>query len=292
MNSLPIPSLCARPFGARAVFALTDDALFDACGVRIAFTSRHGGVSAGQYDSLNLGHHVGDNLDDVMQNRAIVLEALVSDASADTPVCVVPNQVHGDELVSIDAGDAQAIDTAQEQATKGADGIVISTSGVAAMLCFADCVPVIIAAPDGRFAVVHAGWRGVENEISTKALKFLCGSSSGQQAVTPADCNIYIGPHIGVDHFEVSEELRDHFAEKFGAACVTGASDAPADRHVDLSAALRTSLTAAGAALARIVDAGICTQCTTQDYFSYRATDGACGRHGAIAFRTDNYVKL
>lgn len=290
MNGLPIPSLCARPFGARAVYALSDDALFKACGVRIAFTGRKGGVSAGQYDSLNLGHHVGDNLDDVMRNRQIVLESLAEGSCAQAPSCVVPNQVHGDELVTIDSLDAQALQSAQEKAAKGADGILVDAPNVAAMLCFADCVPVIIVSPDGRFAVVHAGWRGVENEISSKALKQLCASS--RAAITPADCNIYIGPHIGVDHFEVSAELRDHFAEKFGVDCVTGATDASADRHVNLTAALCTSLQAAGASSARIVDAGICTQCSTQDYFSYRATDGKCGRHGAVAFRMGNHDNI
>ena len=74
-NTLPAPHLDARPCGARRISMLTDQALFDACGVRVAFTGRAGGVSEGVFASLNLGAHVQDNLDHVMENRARVMEA-------------------------------------------------------------------------------------------------------------------------------------------------------------------------------------------------------------------------
>ena len=41
---LPKPSLDARLMGAHRLSLLTDDALFDSCGVRVAFTGRRGGV--------------------------------------------------------------------------------------------------------------------------------------------------------------------------------------------------------------------------------------------------------
>ena len=47
------------------VVYFTDDALFSCTNVRIAFLSRLGGVSLGQFSSLNVGKHVDDNLQDV-----------------------------------------------------------------------------------------------------------------------------------------------------------------------------------------------------------------------------------
>ena len=60
-GQLPIPQITARRFGARCLPALTDDALYERTGVRVAFTGRAGGVSEGPYSSLNLGNHVGDD---------------------------------------------------------------------------------------------------------------------------------------------------------------------------------------------------------------------------------------
>ena len=95
------------------------------------------------------------------------------------------------------------------------------------------------------------------------------------------DCNVYIGPHIHDCCFEVGSEVEQRFAELFGQGCVRPS------RHVSMLDALRVQLAAVGVDPARICDAGICTQCNPQLYFSYRASGGTCGRHGAIAFRKE-----
>lgn len=273
---LPIPHLSARLFGARLIPALTDDALFEATGVRVAFTGRAGGVSEGAYAALNLGGHVGDDAQAVARNRELLLEALGAEG---VPV-VVPNQVHGDAVVRVDNADAAAVEAVRAQALEGADAVAVDVPDVAALLCFADCVPVVIASPTGRFAVVHAGWRGVMNGIAPKAVRLLAAADADELGAEAASTyNVYVGPHIHVECFETGEDVSARFAERFGVACV------PDSRHVDLLAALRCDLEAAGVAPERIVDAGVCTKCAPRDYFSYRAEDGVCGRHGAIAFR-------
>ena len=161
-GQLPIPQITARRFGARCLPALTDDALYERTGVRVAFTGRAGGVSEGPYSSLNLGNHVGDGPASVERNRALVLEAL---DAADVPL-VVPSQVHGEVVVELDDASPEALDAAREAALAGADALVATVPGIAALLCFADCVPVIVVSPTGRFAVAHAGWRGVENGVA------------------------------------------------------------------------------------------------------------------------------
>ena len=130
-ETLPAPKLDARPCGARRVSMLTDDALFQACGVRIAFTGRDGGSSQGPFASLNLGAHVQDNLDHVMENRRLAMQALDGEG---VPV-IVPNQVHGTEIVSIHASDAASVVAAQQRAQAAADALVVTASNVAAMLC-------------------------------------------------------------------------------------------------------------------------------------------------------------
>lgn len=142
------------------------------------------------------------------------------------------------------------------------------------MLCFADCVPVIVVSPRRTFAVVHAGWRGVMARIAESAVKRVCERDD----VEPSCLNVYIGPHIHACHFEVGEDLACRFANEFGPSVLTD------DRHVSLSAALRCGLISLGVDERRIADAGVCTVCDGgKRYFSYRASGGRCGRHAAFA---------
>lgn len=264
---LPLPRLVETSFHGEAaeLTALTDEALFAACGTRIAFTNRHGGVSEGPYASLNLGDHVEDDLSAVERNRRIVLDAFSQGRPAKT--LIVPKQVHGSDIVVVDD-----VERARQAARAGADGVVCASDDVAVLLCFADCVPVIAVAPDGAFTVAHAGWRGAIAGIPQLAVEALARLSGCETA----ECNAYIGPHIGACCYEVSDELLQRFVETFGPACAV-------DGKLDLSAAVAQSLRCAGVAGERIADAGICTSCNVGDYYSYRAEGGVCGRHGAYA---------
>ena len=276
-GQLPIPQITARRFGARCLPALTDDALYERTGVRVAFTGRAGGVSEGPYSSLNLGNHVGDGPASVERNRALVLEAL---DAADVPL-VVPSQVHGEVVVELDDASPEALDAAREAALAGADALVATVPGIAALLCFADCVPVVLASPTGRFAVVHAGWRGAVAGIAGKAVRLLAARDAAELGIAPSSAaaalNAYLGPHIHAECFETGAEVRARFVDRYGADV------APDGRHVDLARALACDLGGAGLAAERIADAGACTACRLDDYFSYRASGGTCGRHGAIA---------
>ena len=292
--ALPYPTLDRGRFAF--VEAYTDNTLYEETGVRIAFTTRKGGVSKGSYESLNLGTHVHDDALAVKENRRRVLEAF---ASPETPL-MVPNQVHGDTVLSINAQTDVLkflLDIAQ-----GADGLVIGVPDVAALLCYADCVPVIIVSPTKRFAVVHAGWRGVMNTIACKAVRRMVQedlqifrhdeqgninfvqeglgtvSKDSFDALLPHYYNVYIGPHIHGECFETSVELHEQFIETFGQSCDAGY------RHIALTQALRTQLEQIGIMPERICDLGLCTVCNNDEFFSYRAQDGVAGRHGAFAY--------
>ncbi len=267
---LPLPSLAAREPGGIPI--LTDDALARTTGVRVAFTGRAGGVSGGDCATLNLGGHVGDDPAAVAENRRRLMAAL---GAADVPL-VVPSQVHGTDLVAVDASDPAALARAREQAAAGADGILVEAPGVAALLCFADCAPVVLVAPDGRLAVVHAGWRGCVGGIASKAARALVAGSGGDAS----QLNAYIGPHIGSCCFEVGPDVAARFRDAFGDGCVSADGT-----RVSLRRALGADLAAAGLDPARVCDAGACTRCRPDEYFSYRASGGACGRHGALAYR-------
>ena len=67
------------------------------------------------------------------------------------------------------------------------------------------------------------------------------------------------------------------FAKRYGEQVLAD------DNHVDLSRAVGADLQRAGLAAQRIADTDICTVCSVDRYFSYRAEGGTCGRHAAVA---------
>ena len=93
-----------------------------------------------------------------------------------------------------------------------------------------------------------------------------------------AQVRAYIGPHIGVEDYEVSEELLTRFVDEFGEKV------ALPGRRLDLACAIGLALADVGVDPQNVVDSRVSTPRSTDRFYSYRAEGGTCGRHGAIAF--------
>lgn len=238
--------------------------------IRFGFTERTGGVSQAPYASLNLGTHVGDDPAAVAENRRRVLAALGADGLEGC--LLVPNQVHGDEVAVVTSADEEELARVRALIAEGADAIVCTAPRVPVMLCYADCVPVVLVC-DGGFVVVHSGWKGTYAGIAGKAARLLAEAAG----VEAAQIDAYIGPHILGDEYEVSEELMGRFAERFQGI------DATSGRLLDLSCAIREALAAAGVSPDRVHDLELSTMRDNDRFFSYRAEHGTCGRHAAVA---------
>ena len=238
--------------------------------VTFAFTERAGGVSEPPYASLNLGDRCGDDPARVAENRRRALAALGAEDLLERLVC--PHQVHGDRVVTVRSADPAALEAARAEALAGADAVACVADEVPVLMCFADCVPVVLVAPGG-FAVVHSGWRGTLARIAAKAARALAeaaGCGAGELLA-------YVGPHIGAGDYEVSEELLGTFVGEFGE----GVARAP--RNLDLALAVTSALEGAGVAADRVAVCDASTARTTDRFFSYRAEGGTCGRHAAVA---------
>lgn len=239
-------------------------------GVTLAFTERTGGYSLPPYASLNLGDACGDDERVVVANRRRLLGAL--GVSHLAPRLVNPRQVHGSEVLVITEGTDAAVARAQAASREGADAIVCAAADVPVLLCFADCVPVVLVA-DGAFAVVHSGWRGTIVRIAARALEQLCEVAG----CTPSDVLCYVGPHIGADDYEVHADLAARFVSEFGPEVAIDGC------HLDLGRAVRQTLVECGMTLGQISDECPSTASCTRRFFSFRAEGGTCGRIGAIA---------
>ena len=227
-------------------------------GVELRLSSRLHGQSVGQYGALNLGLHVGDVPETVLNNRARVAQELPAE-----PVWL--DQVHGDYVFEVDA----SVLSRQLRQPTVADGSFTQQTGVVLAIMVADCLPVVLASCDGKeIAVVHAGWRGLANGILERAVtKF---SSTELQA--------WLGPAIGPCHYEVDQKVRGAFPDRKGF--VKGR-----DSHhwvMDLCEQAGTQLLSLG--VASIEASGICTACDDR-FYSHRQT-APTGRFGIFLWKT------
>ena len=116
------------------------------------------------------------------------------------------------------------------------DGIITLQRGLRIGVRTADCVPVLLYAPDIRaVAAVHAGWKGTLGGITTEAIEKM--KSLG---AAPDKIQVAFGPSICGDCYEVSPELADTFRAAGFTDCIIGT------RNVDLEAVNRTRLIQAG----------------------------------------------
>lgn len=243
-------------------------------GVSLAFTERHGGVSTGDFSSLNLGDACGDDPAAVAENRLRALAALGAEGLSGR--LVNPRQVHGDHVVVVTSSEAAELASVRNEAGEGADAVVCTAAGVPVLLCYADCVPVVLVA-EGGFAVIHSGWRGTVARISAKALATLA-TETGH---APQEVRAYVGPHIAGEDYEVSAGLMGRFVDEFGPAAQAG------ERLLDLEACIVQTLVEEGVPADMIAGTHASTSRETGRFFSYRATGGSCGRHGALVVMSD-----
>jgi len=238
-------------------------------GVGALMTTRSGGSSRGPYATMNVGAAVGDDVAAVTANRALLGEAMGA-----APVFL--RQVHGTRVVRVGVADAAPGAPIHE-----ADAVVTSEAGVACVVQAADCLPVLLAAPDGRaVAAAHAGWRGLSAGVVEFALDALC--RAGRCA--PGDVVAWLGACIGPDAFEVGEDVLIAFgaAERHqGARAGRFRAKGGAKWHADLPGLARDRLAAAG--VGRISGGAWCTVTDASRFFSYRR-DGVTGRMAAAVW--------
>lgn len=171
---------------------------------------------------------------------------------------VRPGQVHGTSVR--EAGAPGSL--------PACDGVFTRAPGLLVTVRVADCLPVLLAAPDGALALIHAGWRGLAaGVLEAAAARF----------ARPGSLAAILGPAIGPCCFEVGPEV----AERFDPRAVRR----PAGRrpHVDLFTAARLRLEGAGLASPAISGDAPCTRCHQHLLHSHRGSGGGSGRNTAFA---------
>lgn len=226
-------------------------------GVRAFFTTRAGGVSTGEYASMNLGLRSGDLPERIAANRAIVRAALPSEP------CWIA-QVHGTAVADLDRGAHAGNPTA--------DAAVTGMRERVAVVQTADCMPLLLCDAAGeRVAAAHAGWRGMAAGVIENSVRSM--------GVEPSRVIAWMGPTIGPGAFEVGPEVRAAFLAADAGAGSAFVAHVPGKFMADLYALARRRLALAG--VREVHGGGFCTYRETQRFFSYRRAQSS-GRMGAF----------
>jgi hypothetical protein len=230
--------------------------------------TRHGGFSPQPWASLNLSRSTGDSAENVLRNTVAMLSALGVQQTETVSAWLN----HGTTVAIVDASHTGT-------AMRDVDALVTAETGVFLSMRFADCVPVLFYdAARGVLGLAHAGWPGVVANIVTAALQTM------QRAFgcRPADVWAGIGPAIRACCYEFGADLARHVV----AACPPEARvvipQTDGTLHLDLIAAVTAQLHQAG--VSDIEDAGLCTACRVDEWFSHRV-EKKTGRFGVVVGR-------
>lgn len=221
--------------------------------ISVIALSRHGGVSAAPYESLNLGSYVGDDPEHVAQNFALVKKL-----------------VGAQQLTWLNANHGVTVNiaTVSGQAPPG-DGLVTSARNHGIVALSADCVPFALVDPINLvIAVGHAGWKGVlANLMNALTQTFI------QHGGVPENSDAVIGPSICGPCYEVGPERVALFSDAMPSAIFD-------QTHLSLANGVKSKLVELGFSISQIPGCNF----EDENLFSFRrANGGPTGRGGLVA---------
>lgn len=231
---------------------------------------------------MNLGDHVGAVPAHVAANRQLLAQTISQQAGVHVQPIFL-QQVHGCDVQPLDAASLHG---------QAFDACVTDQLGVACTIMVADCLPVLMAHRSGQVvAAAHAGWRGLAGtggigvlETTWQAYADKLGVSANARLA--ADTQIWMGPCIGPNAFEVGQEVRQAFVQTLPQAhhCFTASSSA-SKWFAHLPQLARQRLEALGITQIYGNDGSApwCTVTQSSQFFSHRRDAAVLGTTGRMA---------
>jgi polyphenol oxidase len=173
-------------------------------------------------------------------------------------------QVHGSVVHLVTADAAGVVQTG--------DALVSVDPSARLLMLTGDCASIALGSPEGVFAAVHAGWRGLAAGVVESAVAAMRGA--GASAVDGA-----LGPCIHAECYAFSQPDLSSLVERYGDE-VRGVTSA-GGVALDLPATVRAAF--ARADVTEVPGVDRCTACD-EGYFSHRAR-GDTGRQALIVWR-------
>ena len=233
-------------------------------------TTRIGEGSQPPFDGFNLATHVGDAADQVSLNRQLLNSAL---ALPSEPCWL--DQIHSDRVIKCPK-------SATEGILPQADASWTDQPNTVLTVMTADCLPLLVSDYAGTVvAAIHAGWKGLLNQIIVKTLAKL--------PVANDQLQVWIGPAISQPCFEVGEDLYQQFIEVDNRYSVFFAqqpnTSEPSKWLLNLPGLAEFQLHNSG--VKSVYQSHLCSYQQTDWFYSYRR-EGRTGRMASLIWRTTN----
>ena len=251
----------------------------------VAFsTTRHGGVSQGNYASFNVNEYCGDAPEHVADNRLL----LAGELGVPADHIIMPHQTHGVETRIVSGEFMGLPSNVRSMLLDGVDAVMTDVPGLCVGVSTADCIPVLLYdAEHHAVCAIHAGWRGTLARIVQKAVMAMGLAYKSD----PKRLKAVVGPGISMKNFEVGDEVYAAFEEAaFDMASISEQqikrnSDATDPSklfekkwHINLPLANKQLLLHLGLQDENIHMTDVCTYDHADDYFSARRLGVESGR--------------
>lgn len=232
-------------------------------GVEVFSTTRGEVDRRNAFSGVNLCDYVGDDALHVLDWRL----TLALQLGVDLDDLVMPRQTHSCNVAFIDESFRDTDIAKQESLLEGVDALVTSLRGVVIGVNTADCVPIVLVDEvAGIIAVAHAGWRGTVGRIAKNVVGCMCQHGAKVDRIQAT-----MGPSICQACFEVGDEVVDAFGQAdFALSHIVERDATTGKAHIDLRAANRDVLIAAGVPADNILTSTHCSRCEHDRFFSAR----------------------
>jgi YfiH family protein len=241
-------------------------------GVDAVVTTRECGVSTGTYRALNLGLHVGDDPEAVIENRRRAASAL----GATLDDLVFANQVHGTAATLVGARDVGRGARSAHDAIDATDALVTADRAPVLVTLVADCSPVLLIDSEARvLATVHAGWRGALAGTVSSALQAMATLGARADRTTAV-----IGPTVSPTVYVVGAQVASAARAALGTQAGTVLWEHGDRWRFDVAGANRLQLLGAGVPKDRIAASPFASG--DGPFYSDRVAR-PCGRFGLLA---------
>ena len=229
------------------------------------FSTRLGGVSRGDWATMNFSFTRGDDPEAVRENYRRMAAALGVDVNR----MVLSHQTHTTNVRRVTEEDAGK-GVVRERDYTDVDGLITNVPGITLVTFYADCVPLYFVDPVRRaIGLSHSGWRGTVNRMGRVTVEAM-GKAFGSD---PKDIVACIGPSICQDCYEVGAEVAEAFLREFGPGHreeILAPGAEPGKYQLDLWKANEIVLTEAGVRPDHLHVTDICTCCNPSYLFSHR----------------------
>lgn len=254
---------------------LTYNSLSEIKFINHAFSTRLGGVSAGEFTSMNMAFNRGDNPENVTENYKRICKS----AGFDFVSLTASAQDHNTFVRAV-TSENKGVGIYKPRDLQSVDALITNEKGVTLVTYYADCTPLFfVDTKQKAIGLAHAGWRGTVGRIGEKVVNKM----TELYGTNPTDIVAAIGPAISVCCYEVDKPCADNFY---------ALSDLDSSRFVfpkengkymiDLLETNRQILVAAGVKNENITVSDVCTNCNSELLWSHRATKGKRGTMSAF----------